>query len=189
MRTGIADIGAMTVADQLTPFVAKDRGLQHGDRMRLLSEMGRGTSMMSLLTASSVATFLVPPFGLMVGLSLGGLFAFKTWRELSRHGVINEFRVWMNEQITHAQLTINNGFALQAVDLQNAMKSAIRDTLSRRENQLSQSVESAQALQRQTADKQSQAREQLEHRIRSASALRAESARLLAALTPATVGE
>jgi len=183
VRDAIDEIGAMSVADQLMPFGAKDRKLRHDDRMHLLNEVGRGRTIMGLLSGSSAVAFLVPPFGLVLGVGVGGLFAFQGWREKARHSAAAEFRVWMNEQITHAQLTINNGFALRVVDLQNEMRVAIRRTLTERENAISQSVESARALQQRAASQQHQLRSGLERQTGAARTLRQTSAKLLADLT------
>jgi Dynamin family len=181
--SGIHEIGAMSVADQLMPFSAKDRKLRPGERVQLLNEVGRGRSLMGLLSGKSAVAFLAPPFGLVLGAGLGSVFAFQAWREHARHGAAAEFRVWMNEQITHAQLTINNGFALRVVDLQNEMRVAIRRTLAERENAISKSVASALALQQQAASRQHEVRSRLERQIGAARKLRQTSAKLLADLS------
>jgi GTP-binding protein EngB required for normal cell division len=185
LRRGIAEIAGGSLHDQLTPFAANGRRLQHGDKMMLLSELGRGRSLLSLASGTSAIAFLAPPFGLVLGVGLGGMFAFQAWRERSLHGRLAEFRFWANEQISNAQLTINNGFALQVVDLQAEIRASIRRVLGEREQQLTESLDAALDAQKQEEGQRRAAAAQLTARIATAKNLRLEAARLLATLSQA----
>jgi GTPase Era involved in 16S rRNA processing len=176
----VAQLDGAAVLAELTPFTAGGGATRHGDRMAMLNSVAVGRSMISLVGGTSAAAFLAPPFGLVIGLGLGGLFAFHSWRDKDRRETAADFLAWMNEQITNAQLTINNGFAVRAVDLQSEMRAVIRRAVSDREAVLEQSVRQAQMLHNQDAAEQNRRREELKRRITSVVELRGQSARLLA---------
>jgi hypothetical protein len=150
--------------------------------MELLSELGRGRSLLSLASGSSALAFLAPPFGIVVGLGLGGLFAFTSWRAHSRQSQAADFRVWLQEQVANAQLSIRNGFELSIVDLQNEIKHTVRRVLAEREQSLVASIEAAKALQRSETQARNAQLRKLENQGERAKTLRLEAAGLLGRL-------
>jgi hypothetical protein len=180
VQRSIDDIAGKTLSGMAEPFTSSRR-LAHGERMELLSELGRGRSLLSLASGSSALAFLAPPFGIILGASLGGIFAFTSWRAHTRSGQSADFRVWAGEQIANAQLSIRNGFALQIVDLQNEIRSLVRRVLAEREQSLQNSIAEARAMQRTEHETFAAMRRSLEHRIARARRLRLDCAAALQA--------
>lgn len=182
VRRGIEQIAGIGLSGMAVPYAPTGRRLAYGERMAMLTELGRGRSLLSLASGSSAFAFLAPPFGLILGVGLGGLFAFTSWRAHSRQGQAADFRVWLQEQVTNAQLTIRNGFAMQIVDLQNQIKSTVRRVLSEREQALTNSIEEANALNRTEERTRTEIRRRLERNAAAARSLRLEATATLRAL-------
>ena len=182
VQRGIQEIAGIGLSGMAVPFAPTGRRLAHGERMAMLSELGRGRSLMSLASGSSALAFLAPPFGIVLGVGLGGLFAFTSWRAHSRQGQAAEFRIWLQEQVTNAQLTIRNGFAMQVVDLQNEIKSTVRRALAEREQALKASIDEATVLRRVEERSRTEIQHRLERNAAVARSLRQEAAATLSAL-------
>jgi GTP-binding protein EngB required for normal cell division len=179
LREGIAGVASMTLGQSSTPVVDSNRPMVHGERMALLSELGRGRSLLSLASGSSALAFLAPPFSIVIGLGLGGLFAFQAWRDHSQRNQAANLRVWLQEQISGAQLTIRNAFALQIVDLQQEIRTSVRRVLADRESQLKKSIDEASILRKQGIEQRTKARMALNGRLESMRSLRRETMMIL----------
>lgn len=182
VRRGIEQISASGLAGMAASFAPTEHRLRHGERMAMLSELGRGRSLLSLASGPSALAFLAPPFGLIVGIGLGGLFAFNAWRAHTQQNQVADFRIWLQEQIANAALTIRNGFAMQVVDLRTEIKSTVRQVLGEREQQLRRSIEEATALRKTEAHARGEIQRRLMQRANAGRSLRLEAVQALKAL-------
>jgi hypothetical protein len=159
LRESIAKLGTTDLQERLSSLGLGSTSLASHEKLMIVSSFSTGHSMGSLLSGSglgvAVSAFVAPPIGIAVGLGVGAFFAYQAFRGRSKQMFSTEFRGWMGEQCTQAQVTINTTFQREIIDLQEEIRDLVRDVLAERERQINESLQEARDMQKQaTAEKE-----------------------------------
>jgi hypothetical protein len=164
LHRSIAELTTDTLEDQLTGTSLGDYGMNFNDKLGIVSSFSSGRSLASLasIAASSV---VAPPIGLALGLGLGAVFAFGRFASTDQHAFVAAYQSWMQAQISQAQLTINNTFQRQMMDVQEQIRDTIGKALAEREREITASLKTSQELLQSEAGKRQAAQKQLQQRL------------------------
>jgi GTPase SAR1 family protein len=186
LQESMSSLADSRLSDELSVMSFGEYRLSTTDKMSILTMFNRGTSVASLLSGSSLGltagTFLAPPFGLLLGFGIGGVFAVQAFRGRNQTAFGQEFRSWMQEQISQAQLTINSGFARALIDVQSGIKKMIRTALTEREAEVSESLDAVKKLIATDARERQAMITKVQRELDEATQLKEEAARLFVAL-------
>jgi hypothetical protein len=159
--------------------------LSTSDRLSVMSSFSSGHSLAALLTSSGgivTAGILTGPVAVLLGVGLGGFYAFESFRSKRKQLFAGEFTSWMRNQCEQSQLAIRNSFSLAMIDLQEEVRALIRDALVEREHAIASAVASAKAAVEHGESGRRSATEQIDRRLAAVSTARAEGEHLLQAL-------
>ncbi len=159
------------LSDQLAGINMGTYSLNHYDRLSIISTFSSGRSLSTLVTGSGLGltagTLIAPPIGIAIGLGLGAFYAYQAYKGKNRAAFVGEFKAWMAEQCNQTQITINTTFQRELIDLQEEMRTVVRDALSEREAQINASLaESERLLATETGEREAQTRALRERRDR-----------------------
>jgi hypothetical protein len=160
LRESIAKLGTTDLQERLSSLGLGSTRLAGHEKLLIVSSFSTGRSMGSLMSGSglgvAVSAFVAPPIGIAVGLGVGAFFAYQAFRGRSKQMFASEFRSWMNEQCTQAQVTINTTFQREMIDLQEEIRDLVRDVLAERERQINDSLKEAREVQQQAETEKEQ---------------------------------
>ena len=160
LRESIAKLGTTDLQERLSSLGLGSTRLAGHEKLLIVSSFSTGRSMGSLMSGSglgvAVSAFVAPPIGIAVGLGVGAFFAYQAFRGRSKQMFASEFRSWMNEQCTQAQVTINTTFQREMIDLQEEIRDLVRDVLAERERQINDSLKEAREVQQQAQTEKEQ---------------------------------
>lgn len=185
LTEAIEGVTTDTIREELEATSLGDYGMSANDKLSVLSSFSSGRSLGSLSTVIAGA-FIAPPIGLALGLGLGGIFAFQSFRSRDQHAYVAAFSSWMAAQISQAQLTMNNTFQRQMIDVQTQIREAIQQALAEREQEITASLRKAEAVSQSELAKRTEATAVLNQRLAAVVAARTQVARFLATLASAT---
>jgi hypothetical protein len=155
LRESISKIGTTDLQERLSSLGLGSTSLASHEKLLILSSFSTGRSMGSLISGSglgiTVSAFVAPPIGIAIGLGVGAFFAYQAFRGRSKQLFASEFRTWMGEQCSQAQVTINTTFQREMIDLQEEIRDLVRDVLAQRERQINESLSEAREMQQQAA--------------------------------------
>ncbi len=164
-RAAVARIGSTDLQDRLGTIGLGSTSLAGHDKLLLVSSFATGRSMGSLVSGSGLGltagAFIAPPIGIAIGLAVGALFAYQSFRGRSRQLFSQEFRTWMSEQCSQAQVSINTTFQREMIDIQEEIRDLVRQVLLTRERQIRGSIDEAKALLEQASAEKQKTREVL----------------------------
>jgi GTPase SAR1 family protein len=165
LRESIAKLGTTDLQERLSSLGLGSTRLAGHEKLLIVSSFSTGRSMGSLMSGSglgvAVSAFVAPPIGIAVGLGVGAFFAYQAFRGRSKQMFASEFRSWMNEQCTQAQVTINTTFQREMIDLQEEIRDLVRDVLAERERQINDSLKEAREVQQQAETEKEQTKANL----------------------------
>ena len=165
LRESIAKLGTTDLQERLSSLGLGSTRLAGHEKLLIVSSFSTGRSMGSLMSGSglgvAVSAFVAPPIGIAVGLGVGAFFAYQAFRGRSKQMFASEFRSWMNEQCTQAQVTINTTFQREMIDLQEEIRDLVRDVLAERERQINDSLKEAREVQQQAQTEKEQTKANL----------------------------
>ena len=164
-----------------------DYGLSAYDKTSVLSSFSSGHSIASLSSSLVAGSLIAPPVGIALGIGLGGLFAFQAFRSRDQTHFVAAFNSWMGAQISQAQLTINNTFQRQMIDLQAQIREAVQQALLEREQEINTALHNAEAVLQTETAKRAEATAALGQRLEVVAGARAQTAQVLAALAVPSV--
>jgi hypothetical protein len=174
LHEAIGRVTADHISDQLGTLGIGNYALNHYDKLSILSSFSSGRSLSTILTGSGLGltagTLIAPPIGIAIGLGLGGFYAYQAFKGKRRQAFGSEFRSWMGEQCNQTQTTVNTTFQRELIDVQDEMRRVVRDALTERESEITDSLKKSQALLAKAADEQAKAKEEMttrRERIRS----------------------
>lgn len=193
LRETIEQATTDRLREQLDTVSMGSTNLNHYDRLSILSSFSSGKSLATLVSGGGLGltagTLVAPPVGIAIGVGLGAFYAFQSFKGKKRMYFSQEFRSWMTEQCTQAQTTINTTFQRELIDVQEAMRLAVRDALAERERQVTASLEESKRLLAAEESERAAAQESLGARLRScreaARAIRERLQEIAPALAPA----
>ncbi len=192
LKESIAHVTANRLGEDLSGINMGTHTLNGYDKLSVLSSFSSGRSLSSLLTGSSLgigAGIVAPPVGIAIGIGLGALYAFQAFKGKARAAFTSEFRSWLSEQCNETQVTVNTTFQRELIDLQEEMRTAVRDALAEREKQLSESLEVTKRLLEEEGSKREAAQEQLVQRRNNGRQIQQEISALLTELRSNDGGE
>jgi hypothetical protein len=168
LRESIAKLGTTDLQERLSSIGLGSTTLASHEKLMIVSSFSTGRSMGSLLSGSglgiTVSAFVAPPIGIAVGLGVGAFFAYQAFRGRSKQMFSSEFRSWMSEQCSQAQVTINTTFQREMIDLQEEIRDLVRDVLVERERQINESLQEARNMQQQASSEKVKTKATLEKR-------------------------
>jgi hypothetical protein len=175
-----------SIEDDLASLSLGSYGTTGFDKLSVLSSFSTGRTVAELVSGSGLGltatAFLAPPVAIALGVGLGSMFVFQSFRNKSRQSFTSEFGPWMRDQISNAQLTINNAFSREMIDFQLAAKKAIREALAVREREINQALVAAKKLVEMQTGERNRAQQQLTESLAEVRSLRQDVLRLLAEL-------
>jgi GTPase SAR1 family protein len=155
LRDSLGRLSSGTLQERLGSVGMGSTSLARHEKLMIVSSFATGRSFGGLMTGSGLgitATAVVaPPVGIAIGLGVGALFAYQAFRGRSKQLFATEFRAWMSEQCSQAQVTINTTFQREMIDIQDEVKDLVRDVLNERERQISESLQESKGLSQETA--------------------------------------
>ena len=155
LRDSIGKLSSGTLQERLSSVGMGSTELARHEKLMILSSFATGRSLGGLMTGSGLgitATALVaPPIGIAIGLGVGALFAYQAFRGRSKQLFATEFRSWMSEQCSQAQVTMNTTFQREMIDVQDEVKDLVRDVLNEREGQIKESLRESQGFEAEAA--------------------------------------
>jgi hypothetical protein len=156
------------LGEQLGNLGIGQYALNHYDKLSILSSFSSGRSLSTLLTGGGLGltagTLIAPPIGIAIGIGLGGFYAFQAFKGKKRALFSSEFRGWMQEQCNQTMTTVNTTFQRELIDVQDEMRRVVRDALSEREAQISDSLKKSEALMAAAAEDRAKAEKELTER-------------------------
>jgi len=187
LEGSITQFTAQSLKEEFESLSLGSHGMTRFEKLSLFNTFSSGRSMGSLLSGSGLgvtaSALVAPPIALALGFAVGGIFAFQAFRVRSRQAYSSEFTSWMRDQISQAQLMINNSFARGSIDLQAEIRSTIRSALAEREREINESLTSAKAMMAAEAGRRQQTQQDLRTRLETAQTLKKEVAALLLQLS------
>jgi len=178
-----------SIDDDLASLSLGSYGTTGFDKLSVLSSFSTGRTVAELVSGSGLGltatAFLAPPVAIALGVGLGGLFVFQSFRNKSRQSFTSEFGPWMRDQISNVQLTLNNAFSRGMIDFQLAAKKAIREALAAREREINEALTSAKKLVEMETGERNRAQQQLTDSLAELRSMRQDALRLLTDLTRA----
>ena len=180
----IEGLTAGSLRTELEQISMGEHGLRGSDSLSILSSFSSGRSLGAFAGVAASAV-LVPPFGLVLGFALGGVFAYSSFRTRGRQTFAGEFQQWMQAQIAHTQVTINTSFSRRMIDLQVEVRQAIRAILGQREQEINDALAAAQALLEAEAGRRREAQQKLVSEVNALQGIHQQGAQLLAELQSA----
>jgi hypothetical protein len=184
LHKSISGLTTDRLADELSGTTLGDYGMNLNDKLGVMSSFSSGRSLSSLASIAA-GSMIAPPIGLALGLGLGALFAFQRFVSTDQHAFTAAFQSWMQAQISQAQLTINNSFQRQMMDVQEEIRDTIGKALAEREREITESLRTSQELLQAEAGKRQAAQTQLQQRLAELRSTRNEIEQLLRALSVA----
>lgn len=157
------------------------------DRLSVLSGFSSGHSLASLIVGSGgmlTAGILSGPFAILLGVGLGGFYAFENFRSKRKQLQASELTSWVNDQCQEAQRAIKSNFARALIDIQENLKSRIKQALAECEADVAESLAAAKATLDAGEAVRQRARARIEEARSEINALSSEATRLLASLGP-----
>jgi hypothetical protein len=162
LHESIAKLGTNDLQERLTSIGLGSTSLASHEKLLIVSSFTTGRSMGNLLSGSglgiTVSAFVAPPIGIAVGLGVGAFFAYQAFRGRSKQLFAAQFRTWMSEQCSQAQVTINATFQREMIDLQDEIRDLVRDVLVERERQINVSLQEVRDIQQQAVSEKEQTR-------------------------------
>jgi hypothetical protein len=193
LRESIAKLGTTDLQERLSSLGLGSTALASHEKLLIVSSFSTGRSMGSLLSGSglgvTISAFVAPPIGIAVGLGVGAFFAYQAFRGRSKQLFASEFRSWMSEQCSQAQVTINTTFQREMIDLQEEIRDLVRDVLGERERQINESLKEARAIEQQATAEKEQTKTNLTKRRQSVRQARKGIMDALAAIGVGTDGK
>jgi GTPase SAR1 family protein len=195
VRESIGKLGTTDLQERLSSIGMGSTSLASHEKLLIVSSFSTGRSMGSLLSGSglgiTVSAFVAPPIGIAIGLGVGAFFAYQAFRGRSKQLFSSEFKSWMGEQCSQAQVTINTTFQREMIDLQEDVRDLVRDVLVERERQINESLEENRTIQQQAASEKEKTKVALTNRRQLARDARQgimEALRTLGVAADGTVG-
>jgi hypothetical protein len=130
----------------------------------------------------TAGTLIAPPIGIAIGLGLGSFYAYQAFKGKNRSLFTSEFRSWMAEQCNQTQVTINTTFQREMIDVQDEMRSAVKDALAERERQVKASLQESKRLLAAEESERKGAQADLRSRLEACRSLQKDMRALLEAL-------
>jgi GTPase SAR1 family protein len=155
-----------------------EHSLSGYDKVSVLTSFSSGHSI-STLTGILASALIAPPFGLILGFGLGGMFAFQAFISRDQQHFVQAFGSWMTAQISQATLTINSTFQRQMIDLQSQLRDAVQQALAQREQEIATALRNAEAVLQSETAKQAQTTTQMRGRLNEVVQARAATLTLL----------
>jgi hypothetical protein len=172
LQETIGKLGTTDLQERLGAVGLGSTSMANHEKLLIASSFSTGRSLGGLLSGSGLGitagAFVAPPIGLAIGLSVGALFAYQSFRGRSKQLFTSEFRTWMTEQCNQAQVSINTSFQREMIDIQDEIRDLVRDVLSERERQITESLNAAKQAQQQERSERSATAKGLEDRRRQA---------------------
>jgi hypothetical protein len=163
-----------------------DHTLSSYDKLSVASSFSSGHSV-AALSGILAGALIAPPFSLILGVGLGGAFAFTSFLSRDQQHFVAAFTSWMTAQVSQAQLTINSTFARQMIDLQAQLREGIQQALAQREQEISTALRNAETMLQAETAKRNEASTAMRQRLEAVVATRADTAKLLASLATGDV--
>jgi len=186
LQETIGQLTEQSVKDDLDEMALGPYEPTHFEKLSLLSSFSTGRSIAQLFSGSGLGitagALIAPPFGLALGIGLGSLFVVQAYRARSRQAFSAEFGPWMRDQISNAQITLNNVFSRDMIDFQGQVRSAIRDALTAREAEITETLAAARRTVDQEAGTLQRARQDIAERLEEVRKSKQETLHLLADL-------
>ena len=186
LRDSIRSFTAGHLEEQLSSITMGSYSLNHYDRLSIMSSFSSGRSLSTLMTGSGLGltagTLIAPPIGIAIGLGLGAFYAYQAFKGKGRALFQGEFRNWMTEQCNQTQVTVNTTFQREIIDLQEEMRSAVRDALAERERQISASLAESKRLLDAEEGRKNAAKQDLQARSQAVRAVQREIGAMLKSL-------
>jgi hypothetical protein len=184
LHRSIGDLTTDRLQDELSGTSLGDYGMTVNDKLSVMSSFSSGRSLASLASVAA-GSIVAPPVGLALGLGLGAMFAFSSFMTRDQHAFTAAFQSWMQAQISQAQLTINNTFQRQMMDVQEEIRDTIGKALVEREREITASLKASQELLAAESGKRQTAQAQLQQRLGDLRGTRGQIELLLSELSSA----
>jgi predicted GTPase/F0F1-type ATP synthase membrane subunit b/b' len=114
-------------------------------KLQLLQSYSSGHGLAALVATGGIGLSIVAaPIAIAMGVGLGGLMAFNTFRNQRQNAFVAEFRAWMNEEINRGQLAISSGYERAMIDVQDKMRDAMTGAFTAREKEINEAIEACQ---------------------------------------------
>jgi hypothetical protein len=181
LTDAIHSVTAEGLKDDLDATAMGEHSLSGYDKVSVVSSFSTGHSL-ATLSGLLASALIAPPFGLILGFGLGGVFAFQAFVSRDQQHFVSAFSSWMTAQISQALLTINSTFARHMIDLQAQMRDAVQQALAQREQEIGIALRSAEGVLKSETAKRTQATAQMAQRIQAVMAVRVETTKLLEGL-------
>lgn len=193
LRASIERATSSRLEDQLATIEMGSHGLNHYDRLSVLSSFSSGKSLSTLISGGGLGltagTLIAPPVGIAIGLGLGSFYAYQAFKGKRRTYFTSEFKAWMSEQCSQAQTTINTTFQRDMIDVQDEMRRAVKEALAEREAQIQTSLAESKKLLEAEESERAVAKKALDDRLSAARGLQREARQLLQSLGVAPVSD
>ena len=172
LRESISNVSSGDLQERLGAVGLGSITLANHEKLLIISSFATGRSLGGLLSGTGLGVtataFVAPPIGIAIGLGVGALFAYQAFRGRSKQLFASEFRSWMTEQCSQAQVTVNTTFQREMIDLQEEIKDLVRDVLLERERQINESLAESRSIQQQAAADQQKTKVAFEERRKMA---------------------
>jgi GTPase SAR1 family protein len=183
-EVSVAETVEQISGDLLTEKIAAipiSSKLKSTDRITILSSYTSGHSMIAMLAAGGLGTVALGPIAIAAAIGLGSVFAVARFHVMKQQSFANQFRPWIGDQISRAQLNMTNNFQRTQIDVETEVRSLLKKAFIERERQIADGIAICKQAETEERTTRQQEREELSKQLSKIVELREAGKELLQA--------